>query len=151
MLKFGRNVEITGYAKVIESISSSSTANGNKADDKSNGEEEEKYFTSDLDWRAKGGRHNNQHPCEGTAYVGAIGIDGNIRWKREMWHIGGYTDARAVDKITEDKEFYSADCGRPKDNIITNGGPIVTFRSDNIVWDFRDLSVREIQPSTHTG
>jgi hypothetical protein len=189
------NVEITGYAKVIESISSSSIANGNKADDKSNGEEEEKDFTSDLDWRAKRGRHNNQHPCEGTANVGAIGIDGNVRWKKEIRHIGGYTDARAVDKITDsivgrwigwkvvmyiinnntavelesylndknnnewtkvtdlvddggwysnssDKDFYSADCGRPKDYIITNGGPIVTFRSDYIVWDFRDLSVR---------
>ena len=32
-----KNVEITGYAKVIESISSSSTANGNKAEDKGNG------------------------------------------------------------------------------------------------------------------
>ena len=199
------NVEITDYAKVIELISSSSTANGNKAEDKGNGEEEEKDFTSDLGWRAKGGRHNNQHPCEGTAYVGEIGTDGNVRWKKEIWHIGGYTDARAVNKITDsivgrwigwkvvlyninnnntavklesylddknnnewtkvtdlvddggwyanssDKEFYSADCGRPKDYIITNGGPIVTFRSDNIVWDFGDLSVREIQPSTHTG
>jgi hypothetical protein len=44
------------------------------------------------------------------------------------------------------KSFYSANCDRPKDYIITNGGPLITFRSDNIVWDFRDLSVREIQP-----
>jgi hypothetical protein len=42
--------------------------------------------------------------------------------------------------------FYSANCGRPKDYIITNSGPIVTFRSDNMIWDFIDLSVREIQP-----
>lgn len=32
-----------------------------------------------------------------------------------------------------------------------NTGPIVTFRSDNKVWDFRDLSVREIQPPLHTS
>jgi hypothetical protein len=32
------------------------------------------------------------------------------------------------------------------DYIITSGGPIVTFRSDNLVWEFKDLSVREIQP-----
>jgi hypothetical protein len=196
-----KNVEITGYAKVIESISPSSTANGNKAEDKgSNGEEEEKDFTSDLDWRGKGGRHNNEHPCEGTAYTGAIDIDGNVRWKKEIWHTGGYTDARSVEKVTDsivgrwigwkvvmyninnntavklesylddknnnewtkvtdlvddggwyanssDKEFYSADCGRPKDYIITNGGPRVTFRSDNTIWDFKNLSVREINPS----
>jgi hypothetical protein len=202
-----KNVEITGYAKVIESISppsSSSSANGDRADDSSDGEGEEEDFASDLDWRAKGGRHNNEHPCEGTVYIGTIDIDGNVRWKKEIWHTGGYTDARSVEKATDsivgrwigwkvvmynindnaavklesylddkndnewtkvtdlvddggwyanssDEVFDSADCGRPKDYIITNGGSIVTFRSDNIIWDFRDLSVREIQPRTHTG
>jgi hypothetical protein len=48
---------------------------------------------------------------------------------------------------SSDDEFYSADCGRPKDYVITNAGSLVTFRSDNMVWDFADLSVREIQPS----
>ena len=46
---------------------------------------------------------------------------------------------------SSDKEFYSANCGRTKDYIITNGGSIVTFRSDDIIWDFKNLSVREIQ------
>ena len=44
------------------------------------------------------------------------------------------------------KNFYSADCGRPKDYMITNSGPMVTCRSDNMIWDFADLSVRKIQP-----
>src|SRR5918992_3075577 len=198
-----KNVEITGYAKVIESISlpSSLSANGDSADDdNSGGEGEEKDFASDLDWRARGGRHNNEHPCDGTAYTGTIDIDGNVRWKKEIWHTGGYTDARAVEKVTDsivgrwigwkvvmynindnaavklesylddkndnewrkvtdliddgrwyanssDEEFYSVDCGRPKDHIITNGGQIVTFRSDNMIWDFKNLSVREINPT----
>lgn len=30
--------------------------------------------------------------------------------------------------------------------LITNSGPVVTFRSDNMIWDIADLSVREIQP-----
>jgi hypothetical protein len=47
---------------------------------------------------------------------------------------------------SSDEKFYSAGCNRPKDYIISNGGPIVTFRSDNIVWEFRNLSIREIQP-----
>ena len=51
---------------------------------------------------------------------------------------GWYADA-------SDNEFYSADCGKPKDYIITDSGPTVTFRSDNIVWDLKNLSVREIQ------
>jgi hypothetical protein len=42
--------------------------------------------------------------------------------------------------------FYSANCGRAKDHIITEPGPDVAFRSDNLVWDFKNLSVREIQP-----
>ena len=41
--------------------------------------------------------------------------------------------------------FYSANCGRSKDYIATNAGPIATFRSDNMIWDFKDLSIREIQ------
>ena len=201
-----KNVEITGYAKVIDSISSSSSSSSNdsRASDSNNGEGEEKDFASDLDWRARGGRHNNENPCEGTAYTGTIDIDGNVRWKKEIWHTGGYTDARAVEKVTDsivdrwigwkvvmyninnnnnsnstavklesylddknnnewrkvtdlvddggwsanssDKEFYSAGCNRPKDYIITNGGPRVTFRSDNTIWDFKNLSVREISP-----
>jgi hypothetical protein len=191
-----KNVEITGYAKVIDSISSSTAANDNRAD---NDEGEEKDFASDLDWRARGGRHNHETPCEGTAYTGTIDINGNVRWKKEIWHTGGYADARAVEKVTDsivdrwigwkvvmyninnntavklesylddknnnewrkvtdlvddggwyanssDKEFYSAGCNRSKDYIITNGGPRVTFRSDNTIWDFKNLSVREIGP-----
>ena len=44
-----------------------------------------------------------------------------------------------------DNMFYSANCGKAKDYIVTNAGPIVTFRLDNMIWDFKDLSVREIQ------
>jgi hypothetical protein len=45
-----------------------------------------------------------------------------------------------------DNIFYSANCGKAKDYIVTNGGTIVTFRSDNLIWDFKNLSVREIIP-----
>ncbi|HZA64107.1 MAG TPA: hypothetical protein VE573_14625 [Nitrososphaeraceae archaeon] len=196
-----KNVEITGYAKVIESTSLAPLSNSDTFDDSSSsGEGEEQDFTSDLDWRARGGRHNNEQPCDGTSYTGTIDIDGNVRWKKEIWHTGGYTDERAVEKVTDsiigrwigwkvimynidnnsvvklesyiddknnnewrkvtdliddgrwyanssDEEFYSVDCGRPKDHIITNGGQIVTFRSDNMIWDFKNLSVREINPT----
>jgi len=48
--------------------------------------------------------------------------------------------------------FYSANCGRSKDYIVTNPGPIATFRSDNMIWNFKDLSIREIQaPSDVKG
>jgi hypothetical protein len=45
-----------------------------------------------------------------------------------------------------DDIFYSANCGKVKNYIITNGGPLAVFRSDNMTWNFKDLSVREITP-----
>ena len=45
---------------------------------------------------------------------------------------------------SSDKIFYSANCGRSKDHIVLNSGPIVTFRADNIVLNFKDFSIREI-------
>ena len=175
-----KNIEITGYAKVVSKSSSSNN--------------------TDLDWSARGGRQNSSIPCEGTALHGGLHIDGSVGWKKEIWQVGGYTAERAKAKIltdsilgrwigwkvvmyninndtavkmesyidnknsnywvkvadlvdnggwfanSPDNIFYSANCGKAKDYIITNGGPIVTFRSDNIIWDFKDLSVREIQP-----
>jgi len=63
-------------------------------------------------------------------------------WKKvsELVDDGGWYARSSND------EFYSANCNKPKDYVITNSGPFVTFRSDNVDWDFADLSVREIQP-----
>jgi hypothetical protein len=172
-----KNVEITGYAKVVQA---------NPPNDS-------------LDWYARGIRHNSKVPCEGTSLKGIIRVDGTVEWKKEIWHTGGYTDARDKAKATDsilgrwigwkvvmyninndtavkmksyiddknnnnwrkvtdvidnggwfanspDNIFYSANCGKAKDYIVTNSGPVVTFRSDNMIWDFKYLSVREIQP-----
>jgi hypothetical protein len=175
-----KNVEMTGYAKVISAADSPSNDH--------------------LDWYARGGRHIHDAPCDGSALKGWLSIDGIASWIKEIWFPGGYTDQKEkvqatgnsilgrwigwkvvmynIDndkavkmesylddqnnnhwkKVTDlvdnggwyargsDEEFYSAGCGRAKDYIITNAGPVATFRSDNIVWDFSDLSVREIQP-----
>ncbi|MBA3749295.1 MAG: hypothetical protein H0X03_00065 [Nitrosopumilus sp.] len=43
-----------------------------------------------------------------------------------------------------DNTFYSANCGRSKDHIVLNSGPIITFRSDNVVLNFKNFSIREI-------
>ena len=69
-------------------------------------------------------------------------------WRKVMDTIdsGGWY-ANAPDDL-----FYSANCGRSKDYVILNAGPIATFRSDNMIWDFKDLSIREIQaPSDVKG
>jgi hypothetical protein len=175
-----KNVEITGYARILSADSDS----------------------DDLDWYARGGTHNSDVPCEGTALKGTISVDGEVSWLKEIWHTGGYTKPKETHKTTDsilnrwigwkvimynindnkavkmesyldnkdnnhwkkvseliddggwyarssNDEFYSANCNRPKDYIITNSGPFVTFRSDNMNWDFADLSVREIQPPTN--
>lgn len=184
------NVEITGYAKVV------SSSKGNRTDINDIEEDNREH---ELSWRARGVRHNNAVPCEGTSLTSGIDTLGETRWKKEIWHTGGYTDARSVKKVTDsilgrwigwkvvmysiknntatkmesyldnnadnvwvkvtdlvddggwfakssDKDFYAAGCGRPKDYVITNGGPVATFRSDNIAWELKNLSIREIQP-----
>jgi hypothetical protein len=65
----------------------------------------------------------------------------NNHWRK----VNGVIDSGGWYANTPDKVFYSAGCDRPKDFVITNSGPIATFRSDNIVWNFKYLSIREIK------
>lgn len=175
-----KNVEITGYARVVSSLPPY-------------------YDHNSLVWYARGGLHTIHAPCEGTSLKGRLHVGGYADWLKEIWHAGGYTgplertnatdsimhrwvgwkvaiyninndtavrmesyiDAFAnntwtkVSELTDeggwyasspDSTFNSVKCGKPKNYVITNSGPIVTFRSDMMIWDFKDLSVREIAP-----
>lgn len=179
-----KNVEMTGYAKIAGVIENSSN----------------KVIENDLTWYARGGKHNQEIPCEATAYMGGLYDNGKVGWKKELWFVGGYTDERQSEKVTNslvdrwvgwkvviynindnsevklesyidntntnywvkvtdlvddggwfakmpDSHFFDADCSKDKDFIITNSGSTATFRSDNLIWDFKNLSVREIQPT----
>ena len=179
-----KNVEITGYVKAVKVLSDASP-------------EGSPTPKSTIDWFARGGRHSDSVPCEGTSLKGILRSNGLAAWQKEIWHSGGYTKNRAVVNVTSpildrwigwkvvmynfnndtavkmesyldenannnwkkvnevvdnggwyadypDSVFYSVDCNRPKDYVVTNSGPIVTFRSDNMIWQFKDLSVREI-------
>jgi hypothetical protein len=190
-----KNVEMTGYVKMI---SSTLTTDSSEFPDQDEGSEDGDSLDPHLTWRARGGRHNDMVPCEGTALNGGLYLDGKVSWKKEIWHTGGYSDARGVSEIpssfinkwigwktvmynlendssvkmesyldidannrwvkvsevkdngkwyadTSDEEFYSVDCGKEKDYIITNSGPTATFRADNLIFDFKNLSVREIK------
>jgi hypothetical protein len=61
-------------------------------------------------------------------------------WKKvsELVDDGGW--------YADSKKFGKEDCDRTRDHVLTEAGQVVAFRSDKIVWDFKDLSVREIQP-----
>ncbi|HEX7275662.1 MAG TPA: hypothetical protein VF248_08640 [Nitrososphaeraceae archaeon] len=179
-----KNVEMTGYAKIAGVIANSSN----------------KVIENDLTWYARGGKHNQEIPCEATAYMGGLYENGKVGWKKELWFVGGYTDERQSAKVTNslvdrwigwkvviynindnsevklesyidntntnywvkvtdlvddggwfakmpDSHFFDADCSKDKDFIITNSGSTATFRSDNLIWDFKNLSIREIQPA----
>ena len=65
-----KNVEMTGYAKVISANSLS--------DDH-------------LDWYARGDIHTPDAPCAGTALKGWLSVSGVASWVKEIWFPGGYT------------------------------------------------------------
>ena len=48
-----------------------------------------------------------------------------------------------------DNIFNSANCGKPKDYVVINSGPTAAFRSDEVIWKFKNLSVREIIPPSY--
>jgi hypothetical protein len=59
-----KNVEITGFVKV----------NSGGPD-------------SHITWYARGGRHSDSVPCEGSAYKGSLTHDGRVRFQKESWHV----------------------------------------------------------------
>jgi len=79
-----KNVEMTGYAKIHSVIQNSSN----------------KVIENDLTWYARGGKHNQEIPCEATAYMGGLYDTGKVGWKKELWFVGGYTDERHANKVT---------------------------------------------------
>jgi len=50
-----------------------------------------------VDWQAfylsarSGLRHDDSVPCEGTSYHATARFDGQLGFKKELWHTGGYT------------------------------------------------------------
>ncbi len=53
----------------------------------------------DIAWYARGGKRNEEVPCEGTAYFGGLHPDGTVRWKKSIWWTGGYTEERFNQKV----------------------------------------------------
>src|SRR5918995_7224117 len=74
-----KNVEITGYARVVDQV----PIDGNT---------EAATDDFDLNWLARGGRHSTDTPCEGSALTAILDINGIVGWKKEIWFPGGYTD-----------------------------------------------------------
>lgn len=85
-------------------------------------------------------------------------IDNNTGVKMESYVDANNTnDWVKVSEVTDeggwfanssDEVFNSANCGKSKDYAITNSGPIATFRADNVAFDFKNLSIREIDTAT---
>jgi hypothetical protein len=60
-----KNVEMTGYVRL--------NARPRRNDN--------------FSWYARGGHHEQVHPCEGSAYKGDLHYDGSARWQKESWHV----------------------------------------------------------------
>jgi hypothetical protein len=82
---------------------------------------------------------NNQTAVKLESYLDDYNNDS---WKKvtELIDSGGWYSRSSVE------EFFSADCGKMRDQIIAEPGPYVIFRSDGLILDFKNLSVREINP-----
>ncbi|KAL0477059.1 hypothetical protein AKO1_006341 [Acrasis kona] len=177
-----RDVELTGYFKVNK-----------KTGDK----------MPQLVLYARGGRHTTKGGgCDGTSIKGYYNFPGDLFFKKEVWHTGGYTarlsnkhygqiinkwvglkmvmyntapqnvkmelyvDRNATNNWVKEIEFedhpgqvkgkeHKAECKNPitkreraQDATIYYGGPIAAFRADDIIFQFKDLNVREICAGT---
>ena len=80
---------------------------------------------------------NNQTAVKLESY---LDDHNNDSWKKvtEVIDNGGWYSR------SPDEEFFSAGCGKARDHIIVEAGPFVIFRTDNLILDFKNLSVREI-------
>jgi hypothetical protein len=75
-----------------------------------------------------------------------LDIDNNGNWSK----VTDLVDSGGWYARTSNEVFYNANCGKPKDYIVTNSGLIATFRADNMVLDFKNLSIREIKPPSNS-
>ena len=91
-----KNVEITGYVKVISVKASKNNSDNNNKSNSAN--QDYSQTLNDIAWYARSGRHNSETPCEGTALIGGIHSDGSVGWKKSIWFTGGYTDERALNQ-----------------------------------------------------
>jgi hypothetical protein len=84
-----KNVEITGYAKVVRTAQNLSDADSD--------------LENFMQWYARSERkeHSDSNPCEGTLIKGRLHPDGTVGWKKEIWHAGGYTDQDGSDKVVQ--------------------------------------------------
>jgi hypothetical protein len=99
-----------------------------------------------IGWKAVVYNINNDTAVRMESY---LDDKNNNHWVK----VTNLTDSGGWHADTSDKKFYKANCGKPKDYIITSSGPMVIFRADNMILDFKNLSVREIEPPslpTHT-
>lgn len=111
---------------------------GGYTDSRGESQSTEKPFVGRwIGWKAIMYNINNNTSVKMESY---IDDNNDNNWKKvnEVIDDGGWY-ANSSDEV-----FYSAKCNKPKDYIIINGGPLATFRADNISFDFKNLSIREI-------
>ena len=84
-------------------------------------------------------RVNNETAVKLESY---LDDNNNDSWEK----VTEITDSGGWYSRSTDEKFFSAGCNKERDHVITEAGPFVIFRTDNLILDFKDLSVREIDP-----
>jgi len=171
-----KNVEVTGYVKVVSAQSKNSS----------------------LGWSARGTVYNGSNPCADTGIQGGLYVNGTPFWQKTIYHdahssfkisetsvthplmgrwigwkvvifnVRNNTAVRMISYIddkdngtwtkisdsiddgkwyvyTSNNKIYATKCNRTANYAVTNPGDIVSFSSEDMIWNFKNLSVREIQ------
>lgn len=100
---------------------------------------ESPFLNNWLGWKVVMYNINNDTAVKMESYVDANNTN-------EWVKVNEVTDEGGWFANSSDEVFNSANCGKSKDYVITNSGPIATFRADNFAFDFKNLSIREINP-----
>ena len=93
-----------------------------------------------IGWKVVMYNINNNTGVKMESYV-------DVNNTNEWVKVNEVTDEGGWFANSSDEVFNSANCGKSKDYVITNSGPIATFRADNLAFDFKNLSIREINPA----
>ena len=82
-----RDVEMTGYIKIVSINSLSSATNSSTDSTQDNlhtgSPPADESEIEDIAWYARGGKRNEEVPCEGTAYFGGLHPDGTVSGRNQ--------------------------------------------------------------------
>jgi len=106
----------------------------------------ESFLNQWIGWKVVVYNIENGNETSAVKLESYIDSSNNNNWTKVSEFIdngGWYSKSNILD-------FFNAGCDRARDYVITEGAPFLVFRTDNLLLDFKDFSIREIQPPLNT-